>query len=111
MNDCIFCKIAKKEIEKSFIYEDEDVMAFDDINPVKPVHILVVPKNHIHDLLGLEDDSLKVKILSIIQKIAKEKDLDGKGFRVVANAGGAQAIDHLHFHLMGPMGLKAGWSV
>lgn len=110
MNECIFCKIASKEVAKEFVYEDEDIMVFDDINPVKSVHVLVVPKKHMKDLLQLEDDTLKVKILNTIQKIAKEKSLEDKGFRVVANGGGAQAIDHLHLHLMGPMGEKAGWS-
>ncbi len=109
MSDCIFCKIANHEMPKEFTYEDSEVMVFPDINPVKPLHFLVVPKKHVSDLLELTDDGLRNKILDTVGKIAKDQGLDGKGFRVVVNGGGAQVIDHLHFHLMGPMGMKAGW--
>lgn len=109
MNDCIFCKFARHEAGKEFVYEDEEIMVFDDINPIKPLHFLIVPKEHIKDFQDLEDANLKVKIFDTIQKIAREKGLEGKGFRIVINGGGAQVIDHLHFHLMGPMGMKAGW--
>ena len=109
MNDCIFCKIRDGEIGKEFIYQDEDVMVFPDINPLKPTHLLTVPKKHIPDFSSLEDNNLKVKILDTIQKMVKEQDLEDKGYRIVVNGGGAQHVDHLHFHLLGPMGLKVGW--
>ena len=108
MEDCIFCKISDGEIPKEFDYNDESVMVFADINPIKPIHILVVPKEHIADFSALSDNMM-AKLKEVLVKMAKEKGLFGKGYRVVFNGGGAQVIDHLHFHLMGPMGLKAGW--
>ncbi len=106
--ECVFCKIRDGEIPKKFDYNDEDVMVFADINPVRPTHILVVPKEHISDFPKLSDDTMN-KLKKILLKMTEEKGLAGKGYRVVLNGGGAQVIDHLHFHLMGPMGLKAGW--
>jgi histidine triad (HIT) family protein len=106
MNDCIFCKIAKGEIKTEFLYEDDEVMAFTDIHPVKPTHILIVPKEHIEDILALEDPLLKEKLLTVVQNMAESSELDDKGFRVVINGGGAQEIHHLHIHLMGPVGLE-----
>ena len=108
MNGCIFCKIAKKEVDKEFTYEDSDIMVFPDINPIKPVHLLVVPKRHISDFSDL-DKNLGDKIIETAQKMVKEKDLIGKGYRILVNGGGAQHIDHLHIHLIGPMGQKVGW--
>lgn len=83
-------------------------MVFPDINPIKPTHLLVVPKKHIPDFLDLDKD-LGEKIIDIAQKMVKEKDLMGKGYRILVNGGGAQHMDHLHIHLIGPMGLKVGW--
>jgi histidine triad (HIT) family protein len=104
MKDCIFCKIARGKLPTEFLYDDEDVMAFRDIHPAKPIHILVVPKMHIEDFLALEDPLLKEKLLSVVQTLAESAELDDKGFRVVINGGGSQEIRHLHLHLMGPMG-------
>ncbi len=109
MNDCIFCKISNGEVSKEFIYQDKDIMVFPDINPVKPIHLLIVPRIHVKDFSSLEDNSLKVKIFDTVQKMAKEQGLEDKGYRIVANGGGAQHVDHLHFHLLGPMGSKVGW--
>ena len=103
MKDCIFCKIANGKIKKEFLYEDIDVMAFADIHPVKPVHILIIPKAHIEDFLALEDPLLKEKLLTVVQTMAESAELDDKGYRVVINGGGAQEIHHLHIHLMGPL--------
>ncbi len=102
--NCIFCKIRDRIIPKEFTYEDEDVMVFPDINPIKPIHLLIVPKKHIEDLLMINDKLLMIKINKIIQKMIKEQKLENKGYRLVVNGGGAQVIDHLHFHLMGPLG-------
>lgn len=104
MEDCIFCKVGKGEFNTEFLYEDDDVMAFKDIHPVKPVHILIVPKAHIEDFLALEDPLLKEKLLTVAQTMAESAELDDKGFRIVINGGGAQEIQHLHIHLMGPLG-------
>lgn len=110
MNDCIFCKIINKEIPSSIVYEDEEILAFRDINPVAPVHILVIPKKHIESLIKLrkEDKVLIGKIYTAINKIAKQEEIDEKGFRVVVNCGedGGQEVKHLHFHVIG--GKKLG---
>lgn len=105
MKNCIFCKIRDREIPKVFIYEDEDVMVFPDINPVRPIHLLVVAKKHLRDFLELEDD-LMAKLAKITQKMIKEQKLENRGYRVTINGGGAQLIDHLHFHLSGPIEKK-----
>jgi len=77
--DCIFCKIANKEIPKDFVYEDEKIMVFEDINPKAPVHLLIIPKKHIPsvDHLGIEDKTLMGEIILTAQKLAKEKKLKG----------------------------------
>lgn len=104
MKDCIFCKIASHEIPKEFGYEDEDLMVFDDINPMKPVHILIVPKKHIKELNVLDDDKLWVKILKVAKEMVAKKNIKDKGYKLAINAGGAQVIDHLHIHITGPLG-------
>ncbi len=105
--DCVFCKIVKGEIPSTKVYEDEDIIAFNDINPIAPIHILVVPKKHILSIMELEDEKLLSHILKVIKQIAKEKGLDEKGFRIVTNIGkdGGQAVKHLHFHILGGMQL------
>ncbi len=103
--DCIFCKIANKEIPSTIVYEDEDVIAFNDLNPEAPVHILVIPKKHIESLsaASAEDGQLLGKIMLTIAKIAAEQGIAETGYRVVNNCGeqGGQTVMHLHFHLMG----------
>ncbi len=102
--DCIFCKIRDRQIAKEFTYEDEDIMVFPDINPIKPIHLLIVPKRHIADLLMINDAGLMMKLTKIAQEMIKKFGLENKGYRIGMNGGGAQLIDHLHLHLMGPMG-------
>ena len=103
--DCIFCKIAQKEIPSAIVYEDEDVIAFNDLNPEAPVHVLVIPKKHIENLTTAteEDQQLLGKIMLTIQKIAVEQGIAENGYRVVTNCGvqGGQTVMHMHFHLMG----------
>lgn len=105
MNDenCVFCKIVKGEIPSTKVYEDDKVLAFKDIEPIAPIHILVIPKVHIKSLMELEEDELLVHIHKVIKQIAKEQGIDGKGFRVLTNVGedGGQAVKHLHFHILG----------
>ena len=103
MSDCIFCKIRDRKISKDFTYEDNDIMVFPDIHPVKPIHLLIVPKRHIKDFLLFDDDTLLPKIKRVIQKLIMEQKIQNKGYRILINGGGAQIIDHLHIHLMGPM--------
>lgn len=101
--ECVFCKIANGSIPKEFIYEDEDLMVFHDLHPAKPVHILVVPKQHIAEFMAIEDHNLFQKISKVMQKMIKEQGLEKKGHRIIINGGGAQEVDHLHVHLMGPI--------
>lgn len=103
MESCIFCKIRDRIIPKEFIFEDKDVMVFPDINPVKPIHLLIVSKKHIEDLLMIDDERLMIELINISKKMLKKFKLEDKGYRLVVNGGGAQVIDHLHIHLMGPM--------
>ena len=106
MADCIFCKIAQKEIPSQLVYEDEQVVAFKDLEPQAPVHVLIIPKKHVESIMSLkaEDKDLVSHILiEVIPQLAKELQVDEKGFRVVANTGdeGGQSVKHLHFHLLG----------
>lgn len=105
MEDCIFCQIVEGKMPSKKVYEDEHVYAFHDISPAAPTHILVIPKKHIATLMDLkeEDQMLAGKVMAAIQKIAKEYQLDEKGFRVVNNVGeeGGQTVYHIHFHLLG----------
>ena len=113
MNDCIFCRIINKEIPSSIVYENDEILAFKDINPVAPVHILVIPKKHISSLVDLkeEDELLIGKIYTVINKIAQQEGIDQKGFRVIVNCGedGGQEVKHLHFHILG--GKKLGTKI
>lgn len=101
--DCIFCKIINKEIPAKMYYEDEDVAVFPDVHPVKPVHILVIPKAHIEDFSKVEDTSLYAKLFGVVEKMIEREGLKDKGYKIVVNGGGVQDIVHLHVHLMGPM--------
>ena len=101
--DCVFCKISDGEIPSDVIYEDEKVIAFNDLDPQAPIHFLVIPKKHITSLATLDesDSDLVAKIMLVIQKLAKENNLEG--YRVVTNIGedGGQSVPHLHFHVLG----------
>lgn len=110
METCIFCKIINKEISAEIVYEDEEIIAFKDIHPITPVHILVIPKKHIESVMEIKEEDKEVigKTYLVINKIAKEQGIDKKGFRVIANCGedGGQEVKHIHFHLLG--GKKLG---
>ena len=101
--DCIFCKIAKKEIPGTFLYEDDEVMVFKDIHPVRKFHVLIVPKVHIVDTGAVSEVEIFAKLFRVAQKIIVQEKLNGKGYRISINGGGAQLIDHLHVHLMAPV--------
>ena len=103
METCIFCKIIKNEIPSSKVYENDDILAFKDINPQAPVHIIVIPKKHIENILELNDESLLTKINKAIKEIVREQNLDKQGFRLVTNTGehACQTVKHLHFHILG----------
>lgn len=104
MNDCLFCKIIKGDIPSDKVYEDEEILAFKDINPAAPIHILVIPKKHISSLIDIEpeDEMLIGKIYSVINKIAEQQGVKENGYRVIVNCGedGGQEVMHLHFHLL-----------
>ena len=101
---CLFCKIASGEIPSTAVYQDERVYAFADINPKAPVHVLIVPREHIDSLAETtpEQNALLGHLMSVAAEIARKKGL-AKGYRVVVNTGeeGGQTVDHLHLHLLG----------
>ena len=105
MNDCIFCKIVSGDIPSTKIYEDEQVIAFRDINPQAPTHVLVVPKQHIPGVNELTeaDEALVGHVYGVIAKLVRELGIDESGYRVVVNSGkdGQQSVPHLHFHVLG----------
>lgn len=107
MEGCIFCKIANKEIPTTVLYEDEYVIAFPDINPLAPVHILIIPKEHFRTFNDLTDDQKGEKIagrlMMAAKKLAKEKGIDQHGYKILLRSGknGGQEVFHVHVHLLG----------
>ena len=110
--NCIFCKIINKEIPADIIYESEKVLAFKDVEPKAPVHILIVPKKHIPSVnhLELKDKELIGELFFIAQKIARDQKVARTGYRLIFNIGkdAGQTVDHLHLHLLG--GKKLPWA-
>ncbi len=111
MEECLFCRIINKEIPSTNVYEDEDVLAFNDINPVAPVHVLVIPKKHISTFFAMEpgDELLIGKVHKAAVQVAQKLGLNEKGFRLVSNCqrGGGQLVFHIHYHLIA--GRPFGW--
>lgn len=109
MSDCLFCKIVSKEIDAEIVHESSEVVAFKDINPAAPAHVLVIPKRHIGSAteLGEEDRDLLVDLFQTMTSVAKSSGLDN-GHRIVTNVGseGGQTVDHLHFHVLGGRSLS-----
>jgi histidine triad (HIT) family protein len=105
MADCLFCKIIERTIPASIVYEDERVLAFNDINPQAPTHVLVIPKRHIPSLndIGTEDDQILGELVRRAAVIAKERGLSPGGFRTVFNTNrdAGQTVFHVHLHLLG----------
>ncbi len=101
--DCIFCKIISREISSNIIFEDEKIVAFKDVNPQAPVHIVIIPREHISTLNDVTDYTLYSDLFKAIQKLAVEMRIDRNGYRVVANCNGdaLQSVFHIHFHLLG----------
>ena len=102
--DCLFCKIINGEIPCSKVYEDDKVLAFNDINPLAPYHILVVPKKHYDSIIDVPEKEMEIiaHIHSVINKIAIEKDFSADGFRIINNCGhnGGQEVKHIHYHVL-----------
>ena len=110
MADTIFGKIIRKEIPARIVYEDDQCMAFHDVAPQSPVHVLVIPKKPIESLEQLQADDAQLlgHLWLIIQRVARDLNLSQEGYRVVVNCGrdGGQSVDHLHFHILGGRQLK-----
>lgn len=110
MEDCIFCKIIERKIPSTIVYEDDNVFAFKDISPVAPVHVVIVPKQHIANVNSLTSENASVlgDIHLAAKKIAEEAGIADKGYRLINNCGAdaGQTVFHLHYHLVG--GLKLG---
>ena len=101
--DCIFCKIIAGEMGTEFAYEDEHVVAFRDLRPHAPVHLLVIPKTHVKEFSVLDDDKILPSVRKALRHLISENNLQDRGYRIEVNGGGAQLVDHLHFHLLGPV--------
>jgi len=105
MDDCIFCKIVRGEIPCGKVYENDKILAFNDINPMAPVHVIIVPKKHIASLMDIDAAGINVSgdLIAAAQEVARIKGVNEKGFRTVinCNAEGGQVVFHLHMHLLG----------
>ena len=102
MSDCLFCKIIAGEIPGNTVFENDKVYAFRDINPQAPVHVLIVPKKHMDNVLACDAETAAA-LVDAAQTIAAQEGVDKSGFRLISNCGkdGAQSVNHLHVHLMG----------
>jgi histidine triad (HIT) family protein len=110
MSDCLFCGIVEGKIKGEIVYRDNSIVAFKDINPKAPVHILIVPTKHIATLLDLQEEDKKIfgEIFAVANRLAEQQGISKGGFRVVANcgAGAGQTVFHIHFHLLGGRSLS-----
>ena len=112
MSECVFCKIARKEIPARIAYEDRQVVAFEDVNPQAPTHTLVISKTHyptLNDVAAQQDEALLGHIMLVAIRLAKDKGLQDDGYRLVANCheSAGQSVFHIHLHLLG--GRKFTW--
>ena len=109
MSDCIFCKIANGEIPTDFVYNDDKVVAFKDLNPQAPVHVLIIPKAHYTSSAAVDDKSVWSDLMTGAVNVARELGLEKDGYRMVINTGeqGGQTVPHLHLHLLA--GRNLGW--
>ena len=109
--DCLFCRLAAGEIPSTQLHADDDVIAFVDIAPRAPVHVLVIPRRHIASASDLtaDDGPLLGRIFAVAADIARQRGIDERGYRIVTNVGedGGQSVEHLHFHVMG--GRRMQW--
>ncbi len=108
-SDCIFCRIGRGDIGTAFVAESERIVAFRDIDPKAPLHVLVIPREHIDSLASAEDDSLLGELLGMAARIAQDEGYSASGYRVVVNTGsdGGQSVPHLHLHVLA--GRHLGW--
>jgi histidine triad (HIT) family protein len=112
MGDCIFCKIAAGDIPCRKVYENEKVLAFEDIHPMAPVHVIIIPKGHVATLMDVDQEGMTdlQSMMAAAQEVARVKKVDQRGFRLVINCNreGGQVVFHLHMHLLGGFRLKDG---
>lgn len=103
--ECVFCKIVKGEIPAEIVFEDEDILAFKDIHPVAPIHIVVIPKKHIESVNDLKEGDIDLagKMILTAKKMAKDFDISEKGYKLLIRTGecGGQEVPHIHLHLIG----------
>jgi len=108
--ECIFCQIASGKIPGDIVYQDEEIIAFRDINPQAPVHLIIIPRRHISSLAQISkaDSALIGRMVAIANQLAKGEGVADKGYRLAINCGkeGGQAVPHLHLHLLGGRGLS-----
>jgi histidine triad (HIT) family protein len=109
MDDCLFCKMVSGVIKPDVVFENDRVLAFRDIHPQAPVHVLIIPKNHVATANDLTDGGLAGELLTIVPIIAKQLGIADEGYRIAINCNqhGGQAVYHLHLHLLG--GRQMGW--
>ena len=104
-NDCLFCKIAHGQMDTEFLFENENLVVFRDINPHAPVHLLIVPKQHIRSINDLtdQDNAILAEMITTAKEMAKQENVNASGYKLLFNVekGGGQVIFHLHLHLMG----------
>jgi len=103
--DCVFCRIADRDIPSPLLYEDEEIVAFNDLHPQAPVHILIIPRKHLPSLAEMEeaDAALLGKMAFVAKQLAEEKGISESGYRLICNcrADAGQEVPHIHFHLLG----------
>lgn len=107
-HDCIFCKIAAGDIPGDVVYSDEEMVAFRDINPQAPVHILIIPRAHVGNIASVTPDVPTGHMLLVAAQIARDEGIEESGYRLVFNVGpdGGESVPHLHLHLMGGRGMS-----
>lgn len=110
MDECIFCKIAAGEIPATMVYEDERVLAFEDLNPQMPVHVLIIPKEHYANIGDGVPDELLGYVFNTVKKVAEIKGIADSGYRVIVNTGSdaQQSVHHLHVHVLGGAPMNSG---
>jgi histidine triad (HIT) family protein len=105
MNNCIFCKIIQGKVSSEFVYESDTVVAFNDVNPIAPVHVLIIPKKHIESMNDIDTDNNMViaDMFAVAVEIAKQKSIDSDGYKLLIRTGknGGQEVPHIHLHLIG----------
>ena len=109
MPDDIFCRIANHQLNATYVYEDEDVVAIEDINPGAPSHVLVIPKQHYDNVRALDNPALLGKMFATAHRVAEQKGMEASGYRLVFNVGpdAGQSVDHVHLHVLG--GRRMSW--